>query len=291
MSNKKIIEKGNTYGRLTVIEDIFDKEGKYFRHWVICRCSCERKTIKTFLIGEIKFGETKSCGCLQNEINKKRTDKKKNKPFDKEKYLYKMWSSMKTRCNNKNIASYKNYGGRDITYSENWERYEKFREDMLDDYLYFINNNEYQNPSLERIDVNGNYCKENCTFIPFNKQAENTRVTIRKFIAINPTGDILIDNWVSRFARENGLKQHSISTVLNGRRNSTSGWKFEYLDSVQEMSNNKEITIQRNACSKENIAKEPKVEWYHPDAIIINEDEISKIYVCPNCKIIFKQTK
>lgn len=77
---------------------------------------------------------------------------------------------MKQRCNNPNVKAFKNYGGRGIKYAKHWEKFDGFLEDMLTGYK--------PNLTLERIDVNGNYCKENCTWITKAEQTHNTRKTI-----------------------------------------------------------------------------------------------------------------
>lgn len=81
--------------------------------------------------------------------------------------LYRIWYDMKRRCRNKTRKGFENYGGRGITYSENWESFESFCEDMLDGYSDTL--------TLERIDVNGDYCKENCSWVSRKTQASNKR--------------------------------------------------------------------------------------------------------------------
>mgnify|MGYP006921364745 CR=1 FL=1 len=81
--------------------------------------------------------------------------------------FYKAWGRMKERCNNPNFNKYSNYGGRGIKYSEQWEKYKNFEKDMLSSWK--------QGLSLDRIDVNGNYCKENCRWITMKEQQNNRR--------------------------------------------------------------------------------------------------------------------
>ena len=76
-----------------------------------------------------------------------------------------IWKSARQRCYNPNNKDYKNYGGRGITMSCDWERFSKFYEDMSPSYKEGL--------SLERVDVNGNYCKENCTWINLKAQSLN----------------------------------------------------------------------------------------------------------------------
>jgi len=81
--------------------------------------------------------------------------------------LYKKWSQMKTRCLNKKERSYKDYGGRGIKICAEWMDFINFMNDMGDSFK--------QGLSLERVDNNGNYCKENCKWIELKLQARNKR--------------------------------------------------------------------------------------------------------------------
>ena len=83
---------------------------------------------------------------------------------------YKAWSGLIGRCTNTSNPAYDNYGARGIKVCERWlESFENFFEDMglkLDESL-----------SLDRIDVNGNYCKENCRWVNDSTQSFNRRRT------------------------------------------------------------------------------------------------------------------
>ena len=81
---------------------------------------------------------------------------------------YSHWVNMKTRCLNKNNVKYKSYGGRGITICTEWLKFENF-------HYWAINNGFKKELTLERIDVNGNYCPENCTWITMEQQAKNKR--------------------------------------------------------------------------------------------------------------------
>ena len=81
--------------------------------------------------------------------------------------LYKKWLGMKRRCQNKKEKAYHNYGGRGIKVCKEWQDFFQFYRDMSTTYEEGL--------SLERIDNDGNYCKENCKWIPFSEQARNKR--------------------------------------------------------------------------------------------------------------------
>lgn len=108
--------------------------------------------------------------------------------------LYSHWVNMKTRCFNKNNAKYKDYGGRGITICQEWLNFKIF-------YEWAMNNGYRKGLSIERIDVNGNYCPENCTWITMAEQARNKRTC--KYITFNGITDT-VTGWTNRvgFARE-----------------------------------------------------------------------------------------
>jgi len=77
---------------------------------------------------------------------------------------------MKARCNNQKNDSYLSYGGRGVSYDPAWENFEGFWEDMSKGYS--------DNLTLDRIDPNGNYTKENCRWVDTYLQAINKNTPI-----------------------------------------------------------------------------------------------------------------
>lgn len=104
----------------------------------------------------VKRKKTASCGCAQRAAVT--THGLSRTP------TYYIWMAIKQRCYNHNTTFYKYYGGRGIEMSAEWNDFETFLADMGE--------RPSKNHSIDRIDNDGNYCKENCQWLT---KAENSR--------------------------------------------------------------------------------------------------------------------
>lgn len=87
--------------------------------------------------------------------------------FGTHKKTYDAWVRMHQRCNNPMATQYKDYGGRGIKVCASWKVYENFLADMGE---------APEGHSLDRINNNKGYCKENCRWATAKQQAQNRRM-------------------------------------------------------------------------------------------------------------------
>lgn len=146
------------FGRLIVISEAgLTKHNK--KKW-LCRCDCGNT--KEIIGGNLSSGIATSCGCYNTELITKHGDHKS--PF------YAVWRDLRFRCNTPTSPEYSNYGGRGIKVAPEWEDYSVFKTDMFPSYKKGL--------TIDRIDVNGNYCKNNCKWATVKEQNNNKRNTI-----------------------------------------------------------------------------------------------------------------
>ena len=145
--------------------------------------------------------------------------------------LYYLWRNMIDRCYKTSDPSYKWYGAKGVTVSEEWKTIDGFlatidlvegwdKEKFLDGKLSLDKDS--------RVEGNVIYAQDKCRFI---SREENNKIKPsqqKPFTAENPSGYVFEAFNQSAFAREHGLNQSTISEYLRGKIGAHKGWKFRY---------------------------------------------------------------
>lgn len=141
-------------------------------------------------------------------------------------YFYDCWRNLKQRCSNKNRKDYKWYGEKNITYDSKWSKYINFKIDMWYKYTKAILCQNIQNPTIERMNIYKNYCKENCIFISKKDQGNNITNNQKKIIGIYNGKFYMFQN-KHLFGINHNIDPSAISKCLNGKIKHTKGWVFK----------------------------------------------------------------
>ena len=193
----KVIDRtGQRYVRLVALERLPAKSKTDTNARWFCRCDCG---VGVVAYGQdLQKGKVKSCGCLNAERIMQHGMSNT--------HVYAVWQAMLQRCENPNAQRYSDYGGRGISVCQGWHRFEAFFADM---------GNRPKGYSLDRIDNDGNYRKDNCRWALTKQQANNKR--INRIIEFNGEKRTLAE-WAERV----GLGWYTLRSRLD-----VYGWNIE----------------------------------------------------------------
>lgn len=226
---------GQRIGKLLIVKKSESSDG-----W-ICLCDCGNEIIVKSR--ELKHKNTKSCGCLNNELLRERNKKMATHRMSNSR-LYGIWAKMKVRCTKIENKDYDNYGARGISFYKEWESFEPFME-------WAMNNGYNEKLTLDRIDVNGDYEPDNCRWITMKEQASNKRTS--RYIEVDG-----VKRTVAEWARIIGVSRQGLRYRLEA------GWSIEDIISEKNQGNprkKKEYSPSRvNMLTIKGITK-PMLTW------------------------------
>lgn len=151
---KKVLDlRGHRYGEVTV-KELGGRNTSGRIKWV-CLCDCGEEFSVTG--NALRNGNTKSCGCK----------KIRGKHGLSKSLEYKAWNSARDRTTNPKSKYYYAYGGRGIDFCPTWQDFKVFIKDM--------GMKPTEKHSLERVDNNKGYNKDNCVWATGSEQNFNRR--------------------------------------------------------------------------------------------------------------------
>lgn len=172
---------GQTFGRLTVVERAGTAVHGEHAKW---RCLCECGNCCYIRSNDLTSGKVKSCGCWNREQARNRFTKHGARHTSE----YAIFVLMRQRCKNPNNHAFKDYGARGITLE--WETFEQFIHDM--------GPRPSPHHTIDRIDNNGSYNKDNCRWATWKEQANNRRPRRRKLFLTYQGETLNLSQWAER---------------------------------------------------------------------------------------------
>jgi len=203
------IKYEQVFGNLTVLGlSLVRRSGPKQKPIYVCKCQCN----KTVEVSEYDLisGHVKSCGC----IHKKYDESQKGR-------LYEIWKNMRRRCSDPLNKRWMNYGGKGIKVCPEWNDYLVFR-------CWAYSNGYNDNLTIDRIDLNKDYCPSNCRWTDSFTQMNNT--TRNKYLVYQ--GEMMT---LANLARKVGLPYKFIQKRL------ALGWTVEDAISKPKRSNSNGI--------------------------------------------------
>jgi hypothetical protein len=198
------------FGRLEVIQLI----GKNKHHQPIWECRCDCGNITKVISPALRYGSTKSCGCLKRDVApsiRKTHGHFMGRRATKE---YRAWLGLRHRCRNKNYHMYHHYGGRGISWHPMFDDFEAFLKEV----------GPAPSPShmLDRKDNNRGYEPGNLRWVTPKESVANRR-PFKPEPGRRSTGTVYvtvdgISGWLFKVCKQLGLDPHYVGAAIRTGR-------------------------------------------------------------------------
>lgn len=126
--------------------------------------------------------------------------------------LYRIWQSMKGRCERPSCTGYPEYGGRGIKVCDEWH-------DFMTFHAWAHSHGYKDDLSIDRIDNGGDYCPENCRWATNYQQMQNRKVSLGLASKRNRQIPFHEFEALAKRAAENGIRKDTLRFRLT-----VSGW-------------------------------------------------------------------
>ena len=89
--------------------------------------------------------------------------------------FYTRWGHIIRRCTKPNHPRFHDYGGRGVGVCDSWMKFSSFRDDMFTSFIESTLVHGLLNTTIERVDNNRGYCRDNCIWETRTRQNQNRR--------------------------------------------------------------------------------------------------------------------
>lgn len=195
---------GQVFGRLTVIRLLgFSRPPSNPNcRKAMWECRCVEDNVICVSGDNLKSGNSKSCGCLERDLNIQRNTKHGHSPAKRSSPIYAAWQGMLTRCKpglNSRRRDAGWYYEKGIRVCERWHTFANFLEDMGPTWRDGL--------TVDRKDTSLDYCKENCKWSTWKEQANNRTSNLRMTL----NGETLtLTQWAERYSTKPDLVNERI---------------------------------------------------------------------------------
>lgn len=167
---------GKKFGLLTVLHEFGVDRHRQKKY--LCQCDCGKET--AVLAGNLKKGNSTSCGCKRNLTCSARMTKLNLRHGMTNTKLWRTWKAVIERTTIMTSSNYQRYGGSGIGIYPDWLKFEEF--------AAHIGDPPSDKHSIDRINNSLGYFPGNVRWATAKEQAANKKTNIR----VNVNGELMI---------------------------------------------------------------------------------------------------